>query len=122
MLYRGLDNNGDYILGQGTQSFLTDAQAVAQAIQTNLLLLQGEWWESTNLGLPLFQNILGQIGTPDKLKSVDLLIQSQILSTLNVISISNFSGTYLNRQYSIVCSVNTKFGVVNIQLPLNIPL
>lgn len=122
MLYRGLDANGDYTFGLGSQNFLIDDNAVAQAVKTNLLLLQGEWWEDTSKGLPLFQNILGQSGSQTSQQSIDLLIQTQILSTPGVISISNYQGTYNNRSYSISCNINTKFGIIEIQVPLDISI
>ena len=112
MKYRKLDANGDYILGNNAQGFLTGADAVAQAITTNLKLLQAEWWENVDQGLPLFQNILGQPGTPDNIKAADLIIQDNILSTTNVKSIANFQSNYSNRTYTIQCMVNTTFGSV----------
>ena len=51
MQYRILDENGDYTLGQN--SMKKDKEAVAQAIQTRLGLLYGQWWENTEDGLPL---------------------------------------------------------------------
>lgn len=122
MLYRTLDANGDYIFGLGSQSFLTDVNAVAQAVKTNLLLLQGEWWEDTSIGLPLFQNILGQTGSQSSQQSIDLLVQAQIINTPGVIDIYNYQGVYDKRIYSISCNINTQFGDIQIQVPLNIPI
>ena len=110
MAYRKLDENGDYVLGQGKQNFLTGVYAVAQAVKTNLMLLQGEWWEDTSKGLPLFQNILGQ-----KKNSIDLLVQNQILKTDGVIEIVSFSSTFNNRNYQINCEIKTQFGNTTIQ-------
>lgn len=83
------------------QAFLIDADAVAQAVKTNLLLLQGEWWEDTSQGLPFFQSIVGQSGTPDHLSAADLLIKERILSTQGVASIQGFQSSYANRNYTI---------------------
>lgn len=111
MKYRALDSNGDYRFGKSIQDFLTDVEAVAQAIKTNLLLLQGEWWEDTSAGLPLFQNILGQSGTPDHLNAADLLIKERILSTKGVAEIQSFQSSYVNRRYVISgCTVLTNMG------------
>lgn len=120
MKYRKLDSTGDYTLGLGTQNFLTDADAVAQAIKTNLLLLQGEWWEDTSIGLPLFQNILGQSGSLDSQKSVDLLVRTKILNTSGVIDILSYTSSYENRKYTISCTVNTQFGAVMVSVPLTV--
>lgn len=108
MKYRALDQNGDYSFGKSMQNFLTDTNAIAQAIRTNLLLLRGEWWEDTSDGLPLFQGILGQSGTPEHLSAADLLIKERILGTQGVSQIQDFQRSYENRKYTVVsCSVLT---------------
>ena len=55
MRYRRLTATGDYVFGQGSLDYLSDADAAAQAVKTKLKLLLGEWWENTGDGLPLFQ-------------------------------------------------------------------
>jgi hypothetical protein len=113
MIYRKLDQSGDYSFGAGLQNFYQGAQAVGQAILTNLKLLQGEWWENTSIGLPLFQSILGKPGVTKD--SIDMIVRSQILSTQDVSSIQSFSSAYnpQTRQYSISnCVVNTTSGAV----------
>lgn len=118
MIYRRLDNNGDYSFGRGKQDFLSGANAVAQAIKTRLLLLRSEWWEDQADGTPLFQSVLGAPGTPDNLKAVDLIIQDRITSTENVTDISEFSSTYENRAYSVKCTVNTAYGTIALEVTL----
>lgn len=116
MIYRRLDNNGDYSFGKGGQDFISGTLAVAQAIKSKLLLLQGEWWENTEEGLPLFQNILGVSGTPENLGGVDLLIQNRIAETPGVNTISNYSRTFQDRSYSVSCDVETIYGDANIEV------
>lgn len=110
MRYRKLDNNGDYTFGGNANDFYEGTIAVSQAIKTNLLLLYGEWWEDIDKGLPLFQNILGQSGTPGNQQAADLLIQGVISNTPGVISIKNYTSNYSNRTYSISCTVQTQYG------------
>ena len=57
---------------------LTDTQAVNKAIATRLLLFLGEWWENVALGLPVFQSILGQLGSQQGLAAMQLAIQQNI--------------------------------------------
>lgn len=109
MKYRKL-TNGDYTFGGNANDFISGTLAVSQAVKTNLLLLYGEWWESKDEGLPLFQNILGQPGTPENEQAVDLLVQATISKTPGVMSIKNFASTYENRKYSIKCTVETQYG------------
>lgn len=115
MKYRRLTQDGDYSFGMGLQSFATDAEAVAQAVKTRLLLLYGEWWEDQSQGLPLFQNI---IGTRD-IGAVDLLIQDHINNTPGVESIVDYvSELDSTRKLSISCVINTKYGTTNLEVTL----
>lgn len=113
MRYRKLDANGDYSFGQNVNDFYSGTTAVGQAIYTSLKLLAGEWWEDISIGLPLFQSILGQPGSPDHIHAVDMLIQEAILGVQGVQQITSFSSSYANRQYTIdSCSVQSQFGDV----------
>lgn len=117
MKYRALDSAGDYSFGKSQQNFLADALAVSQAIKTNLLLLYGEWWESIDKGLPLFQNILGQPGAPENVQAADLLVRDVIINTPGVINIKDFKSVYDKRTYSLTCTAETPFGDVTVQFP-----
>jgi len=113
--YRKLDSSRDYVFGGNQNDFLTGNLAVAQAIKTNLLLLQGEWWEDVDKGLPLFQNILGQTGTPENDSAIDLLVQGVISSTQGVTGIKDFTSSYEKRKYSVSCTAETIYGDTVIQ-------
>jgi hypothetical protein len=113
--YRKLDK-GDYSFGHNANDFVSGTLAVSQAIKTNLLLLYGEWWEDTDKGLPLFQSILGQPGTPENMQATDLLVQGVISSTSGVISIKDFTSAYDNRAYSLTCTVETQYGDASVEV------
>jgi hypothetical protein len=85
---RKLDANHDPIYGNGVADFLTDLDAVAQLIDTSLLLLQGEWWNNLAVGLPLFQQIIGTSGVGNNPQIAALLIQQTILGVPYVNSLS----------------------------------
>ena len=114
MKYRILDENGDYLFGMGQQNLTYGNYAVAQAISTRLKQLKGEWWEDTEDGLPLFQDILGKTSAPENITIIDSLIKKRIIETKDVISIEEFSSTYEDRSYSYKCTVNTKYGTISI--------
>lgn len=116
MRYRRLDSNGDYSFGRGGQDFISGTLAVSQAIKSRLLLLEGEWWEDSAEGLPLFQHILGAPGTPEGLSGADLLIQERISETPGVTSISDYQRTYDNRNYSVSCDVVTIYGDATVEV------
>lgn len=117
MKYRMLDENGDYILGSRKNMFYTGAEAVGQAIKTRLKLLLEEWWENTEDGLPLFQQILGSFGGEDNLGGVDLIVQERILSTQDVIGIKDFNRNFnfKTREYTFSAVVETIYGDVEIK-------
>jgi hypothetical protein len=117
MKYRRIVDE-DYSFGNGAQNFISGTVAVAQAIKTRLLLLQGEWWEDTEDGLPLFQSILGQPGTEENLQSIDLLVQDRIIKTPGVNGIKSFESTYVNRNYGVSCTVETAYGYTELEVTL----
>lgn len=116
MKYRILDQNGDMTFGKGQQCLTYGTFAVEQAIKTRMKLLKGEWFEDTEEGLPLFQQILGVGGKETNTTIVDSLIKSRILGTTDVTAIESFSSSYdsVERQYSYTCTVNTKYGTVTV--------
>ncbi len=112
MRYRMLDVNGDYSFGRGQQNITYGVYAVAQAIKTNLMLFQNEWWEDLENGLPIFQQIIGNTGTMEHIDLVDSLIKKRITDTENVTSISDYTSEFNReaRSYSFQCNVQTPFG------------
>lgn len=113
---RALDSNHDPIYGNGANAFLTDLNAVAQIIQTRLLLFEGEWWADLTDGLPLFQTILGT-NNGKKTTVVSDAIRTVIEGTPYVTEVSaiytNFNAS--TRQYTFACQVETSFGTVTVQ-------
>jgi hypothetical protein len=113
--YLRLDNSNDVIWV--AQSALADVDAVAQAILTRLRLYQNEWWENLNLGIPLFQEIIGGSGSKAHQAIISLAYTQQILGTPYVSGVSNTSTTFdsVTRQFTYNATVSTAFGPVKIQ-------
>lgn len=112
MRYRMLDENGDYMLGH-RDLFYVDREAAAQAVKTRLQLLLGEWWENTEDGLPLFQQILNTFHAPDqRAEQIDLLFSERILGTQGITEILSFESNIdmQTRTYSAQCEVQTEYG------------
>jgi hypothetical protein len=120
LIYRALDGNGDFTMGKTAKTYVSGVYAVAQAVQTRLLLLQGEWWEDTADGLPLFQQILNQPGSDKQLSAIDLLIKDRILGTAGVRNIASYNRTYVNRRYSFDCIINTIYGQTSVVSTLGV--
>lgn len=99
--------------GNGQANFITDAAAVAQIIKQRLQLLLGEWWEARDLGLPLWQEILGSFNgnNPNK---IALILQQNILGAPYVTGMSSVQTKYIaaTRQFQHYAVVQTTFGPV----------
>ena len=115
VIVRKLDAKRDPLYGNGIACFLVDLEAVAQIIETSLLLFQGEWWNDLSKGLPLFQSIIAN-GENNRQATISLLIQQVILGVRYVTGISNvqFIYTSVSREFSYACDVQTQFGTVTV--------
>lgn len=106
MRYRELDQNGDMTFGGNSKNFLKGLPAVVQAIKTRIKLLKGEWWENSEEGFPLFQDVLGKY---DELK-IRTGIVERIQQTPGVLSVSNVEIIFKNRKLNFNCNVSTIYG------------
>jgi hypothetical protein len=112
--YLMLDSDYDPVFANNTS--LTGAQAVAQAILTRLRLFLGEWFENLNLGLPVFQTMLGQLGSPRTLQAAqqaivaDIMTLSPYVTSVTATSVSFNSANQLNIQVT----AQTIFGAVSV--------
>ena len=112
--YLALDPSYDPVFDPGAA--LSSTAAVAQDILTRLRLFQGEWWEDLNLGLPMFQTILGQLASQKGLLAMQLAVQRVILGTSYVTGITSmdvgFNDSTGRLQISAVAQ--TVFGTVTV--------
>jgi hypothetical protein len=113
MRYRRLDENGDYVFGQGSQQFLTNSpQAVAQAVATRLKLYQGEWFIDTSDGMPWMTEVFGA-GTETLFDSA---IRKRILGTPGVLEITEYRSLRDSaRKLSVTCTITTQYGTTQLQ-------
>jgi len=117
LTYLQLDSAYDPVSADGTA--LSNGQAVAQAILTRLKLFLGEWWENLNLGLPVFQQMLGQLGSPRGLKAMQLAIQQNIAGfTPYVTAVTNVEVGFTGGRLTYTATAQTIYGPVTIS---NVP-
>lgn len=93
---------------------LVDAQAVRQAILTRLRLFLGEWWANINLGLPVFQSMLGKLGSTRVQAAISLAIQRQIEGVPYVSSVTNIQTNFANGRFTFSATAQTAFGPVTV--------
>jgi hypothetical protein len=110
--YLQLDAQNDPIFDPNAN--LTDAAAVRQAILTRLRLWLGKWWEDANLGLPVFQSMLGQLGSAQGLAAMTLAVQQNIEGGPYVTSAGDLSVSFQNGVLAISGTAYTQFGPVAI--------
>lgn len=114
MKYRALTSTGDYQMGQGSAQWLVNTpEAVAQAVQTRLRLMTGEWFLDTTEGTDYANKILGT-GTTG---SYDLEIRERILDTTGVVSIDEYSSSIDTtvRALTVSATITTIYGTTNIK-------
>ena len=114
MRYRQEDDNGDYTLGSGDNSFLQNTpETVAQAIKTRVELWQREWFLNINEGTPYQVDVLGKYKSP----FYNLAIRERVLDTQGVVSIIDFS-SQLNantRKLTYNITVDTVYGQTTLE-------
>lgn len=108
--YLQLDKYNDPIFDPSAN--LADIDAVAQAILTRLRLFLGEWWEDTSIGLPVFQLILGQLGSAQGLSAMTLAVQQNIEGAPYVTSVQNVQIDFTDGALTITADAYTSFGPV----------
>ena len=88
MIYRKLSSDGDYTFGNNMNDFLSGNEALAQAIKTRILLFYREWWEDLNNGIPMFQNIIGQVNSANIQLALESVLTKRIREFSQVKNIS----------------------------------
>lgn len=122
MRVRQLTATQDYSFGQGSANYLVDSRAaVAQEVQTTLLLFQGEWFLDTTAGVPWFTQVAG-VGT---IPIYDQVIKQAIEAVQGVTGIVNYSSNLnrVTRALTVSVTIDTQFGITQIQvdLPTSVP-
>lgn len=114
ILYLRLDENYDVVFD--ADAALTDLQAVAQAIETRLLLLQGEWWQDLNDGTPMFQDVIGRRASGPGLQVMTLAFSQRVSGTPYVSAVLDVSTnySYITRAFEFKCTAQTSFGNVQV--------
>lgn len=105
MRYREMSAAGDYQFGTNTPFLANVPQAVAQAVQTRMRLLAGEWFLDTSIGLNT-DLILG-VRTQN---TRDIEIKRQILETQGVNELLSYTSTVDGRSLIVTALLDTIYG------------
>jgi len=110
--YLALDAQNDPVFAPGTA--LTNGDAVAQIILTRLNLFMGEWWENLNLGLPVFQQMLGQLASQTGLAAMRLSVQQLVAGVPYVTAVTSVSTSFKGGALQFTVTAQTAFGPVTV--------
>lgn len=116
---RRLDSNGNPVISG--KVWIYDIEAVAQTIDTRLKLFAGEYWRDVTDGTPWIDKILTKNNRTNTLQSKISILKERILQTSGVISILEWTTdfNYTSRNLSVIATVLTEFGVLDINEDLN---
>ena len=110
MIIRAIDVNGDWTFGKGGEDYLSANNAVAQLIQTRLLMFLGDCFFAPSEGVDWW-NLLGGKNQ----LAINLAVNATILGTDNVLSLVQSSITLdATRNLSIVYTVTTAFTGISV--------
>ncbi len=85
----------DLDLSSGTVELATGADAIAQHIRVRLRLCLGEWFLDERVGVPYFQEILGQRRTAARAAFTDQVLREVVSTTPGVLALTEFSSTFV---------------------------
>lgn len=102
----------DIYFVDGQLAFVTDADYVAQRIQTRLLTQLGEWFLDTSIGVDWYGSIFVK---PVNLVLVEAILKQTIINTPDVNALLSFESDFEvdTRQYNVVFTVDTVYGPVD---------
>ena len=90
-------------------NYADNQEAVADSLTQRLSVIQKELWYATSYGLPLFEKTRSKA-------TVDATVADIITQHPDVVSILSFSSEVVNHKYSCSVSVQSTFGVVDVNL------
>lgn len=115
MIVRQLSPTGDFTFGASQLNFLANSPAaVAQVVQTSLLLWLGEWYLDTTAGMPWIQGVLGKHNA----ETADVTVQDYILGVQGVTDISSYASVAQQpeRDYFATATIDTLYGPTPVQI------
>jgi hypothetical protein len=113
---RRVDSNHDMTFGSGLLNFATLAEAAAQNVRCRLLVMAGEWFLDTSVGVPWWQDpssgVRPIMGVPRDLRYAEAVIKSVILATDGIAAINSFSSDWnaQTRKWAVTVNLSSVDG------------
>lgn len=103
MIFRALDENGDWTFGKGKQDFVSANQAIGLNIKTRLLSWVGDCFFNKPAGIDWWN----RLGSKDQRGLLELDLRRVILQSEGVTGIVSFDTILIRRDFIANYSVNT---------------
>jgi hypothetical protein len=109
MIFRNLDTDGDWTLGQGQQNFLRDEAAIELNIQTRLKCFLGDCFWAVEFGIDWW-NLLGT-RNPVAQANIVIQVRTMIANSYGVVRINSVTAETdrTTRQLTISWNIDTIF-------------
>lgn len=111
-----IGDDNDLVFYEDGPRFVSGLAGVRQNIRTALQLKLGEWFMDTSLGVPWFQELLGDASKgSDRDAKIRTALTREILSVPDIQSITSLSMSFDNRgrKMTIEFTVKCAFGTVS---------
>ncbi len=105
MIIRALDGDHDWTFGKGKQSYLNNAKAIAQNIDTRLLCFLNDCFFDMTSGIDWFR-LLGSKGTQAE---IILSVRAVILQSYGVAKVNKINATLSGRALLMQYNIDTIF-------------
>ena len=103
MIFRSLDNNGDWSFGHGTSSYVSGNDAIGINIKTRILSWVGDCFFDVNAGI----DWVNRLGSKNQRGLLEGDLRRIILSSFGVTAITSFATVLNIRAFMANYAVNT---------------
>ncbi len=117
MIFRQLDENGDWTFGAGLSNFAIQDNAIGLNIQTRL----NSWVGDCFFDMPAGIDWINRLGSKNQRFLLEQEIKRVILQSYGVTSIINFQSELIERSFGILYNISTIYSP-SFQNELNIGL
>lgn len=103
MIFRNLDENGDFTFGRGKSNYVSGVQAIGLNIKTRLLSWVGDCFFDLNAGV----DWTNRLSLKNQKRILDAEIRRVILQSYGVTGITSYNSELNGRDFSATYKVNT---------------
>jgi hypothetical protein len=103
MIFRELDESGDWVFGKGKQCFFTTEKAINANIKTRILSWVGDCFWDINAGI----DWVNRLGSKNQRELLELDLRRIILQSEGVTGLIDFDSTLSGRNFTATYTIET---------------